>query len=66
MLLDRFGVGGQQNPVLANLFVGFQLNRGYVYGIMYLFNCEKDPDKLFNFLNLQHCDIKIYVWETRG
>ena len=59
-------------PVLANLFMGYYetlwlnsfhecqvvLCRRYADYITFLFNCESDVDKFFEFLNTQHPKIK--------
>ena len=29
--------------------------------ILYVFNCESDADKFFEFLNTQHCNINLHL-----
>ena len=70
--IDGVAMGSPFGSVLANLFMGYYetlwlntfreceiiLYRRYVDDIICLFNCESDADKFFEFLNIQHPNIK--------
>ena len=70
--IDSVAIGSTLGPVLANLFMGYHeanqlqlfkdceivLDRRYVYDIIFLFNFEYDADKIYQFLNKPHPNIK--------
>ena len=70
--INGVAIGSRLGPVLANLFMGYYetmwlyvfreceiiLYRQYVDDIKCLFNLESDADKFFEFLNIQHPNIK--------
>ena len=76
--INGVAIGSPLGTVLANLFMGYYetmwlyvfrkceiiLYRQYVDDIKCLFNLESDADKFFEFLNIQHPNIK-YIFEKQ-